>query len=731
MHKEKARALLKEALRADADFRDGQWEAIDLAANRRQRVLVVQRTGWGKSIVYFLAAKILRLDGAGPTLVISPLLALMRNQIQAAEKLGIRAMTLHSENLEEWPEVERALQSGQVDVLLISPERLGSPAFRQNILPLIRNGIGMFVVDEAHCISDWGHDFRPDYRRIVRLLHLLPLNVPVLCTTATANDRVVRDVESQIPNLHVVRGPLVRQSLKLFNIKLDDQASRLAWLAHFLPKLPGNGIIYTLTIQDARRVSEWLQQRGLNVFPYHADLDAAHRIQAEQQLLDNRVKALVATVALGMGFDKPDLGFVVHFQRPGSVVAYYQQVGRAGRAVDSAYGILLSGLEDDEIQDYFIRTAFPPAEVMEQVLEKLDGSFGRTLEELSAQLNYTRGTLEKALKLLEVDGAIVRDERKYSRSATAWEPSLMRAEQVTGHRRAELAQIKQYVEHSGCLMEFLARALDDPGAGPCGKCMNCSGRRERLSLPPELIQAATEFLRGDSLVLEPRRMWPKPALEDLEKRLPQVLERFETGRPKVTISERLRAREGRVLCLYGDAGWGEEVARGKYQTNRYSDALVKAAADLITVRWRPDPAPQWVTAIPSRRHTELVRDFAQRLASKLGLPFLTVLRPRRETRPQKEMLNSAMQSRNVLDAFSVCEPPADSATADWLRKINRLAARVAGAGGEIKLPAAPVLLVDDMVDSKWTITMAAVLLQHHGSGPVHPFALASSSLRGS
>src|SRR5438105_4802677 len=371
MQKEKAQALLQQMLGPQAEFRDGQWEAIDRVANGRRRLLVVQRTGWGKSLVYFLAAKILRDAGAGPALLISPLLSLMRNQILAAERLGIRALTIHSENVEDWTEMAAELKGNRCDLLMISPERLSNSSFLQELLPLFQGQIGLFVVDEAHCISDWGHDFRPDYRRIVRVLQLLPPKVPVLCTTATANKRVIADVQAQIPQLEVLSGTLIRPSLKLFNVVLHEQADRLAWLAHFLPQLPGSGIIYTLTIQDARRVADWLAQRGITARPYHSDLDAAERIQAEQQLLNNGLKALVATVALGMGFDKPDLGFVIHFQRPGSAVAYYQQVGRAGRAVDSAFGILLSGREDDEIQDYFIRTAFPPLEVMQNVLEVL------------------------------------------------------------------------------------------------------------------------------------------------------------------------------------------------------------------------------------------------------------------------------------------------------------------------------------------------------------------------
>ena len=374
-------------------------EAIDLAANQKRRVLVVQRTGWGKSVVYFIAAKILRDSGAGLTLLISPLLSLMRNQILASERLGIRAATIHSQNVEDWQQVEAQIQRSEVDVLMVSPERLANEDFLKNFLPRLQANIGMFVVDEAHCISDWGHDFRPDYRRIVRILKLLPPGVPVLCTTATANDRVVNDIESQIADLQILRGPQVQPSLKPFNIVLPGQAERLAWLAHFLPKMPGSGIVYTLTVQDSRRVAAWLSQRGIAARAYHADLSAQERIDAEEQLLRNEVKALVATVALGMGFDKPDLGFVIHFQRPGSVVAYYQQVGRAGRAVSSAFGILLSGREDNEIQEYFMRTAFPPAQVLIDVVNQLKPVESLTVEQLSAALNYPWGTLERALKL--------------------------------------------------------------------------------------------------------------------------------------------------------------------------------------------------------------------------------------------------------------------------------------------------------------------------------------------
>lgn len=726
MNRSEAESLLRQMLGPTAMFRDGQWEAIDAVANQRQRLLVVQRTGWGKSIVYFLATKILRSADAGPTLLISPLLSLMRNQILATNKLGVRAATIHSENVREWGEVEAALAGNGLDLLMVSPERLANPEFMQKLLPLLQGRIGLFVVDEAHCISDWGHDFRPDYRRIVRVMGMLPPGVPVLCTTATANDRVVRDIETQIRQLRVLRGPLVRSSLRLYNIQLARQSDRLAWLAHFLPQLPGNGIVYTLTVQDARRVAAWLRQNNILARAYHADLEAAERVEIEGQLLRNEVKALVATVALGMGFDKPDLGFVIHFQRPGSVVAYYQQVGRAGRAVDSAFGILLSGSEDDEISDYFIRTAFPPLSVIQAVLDTVTLRGPVTIEDIGADLNQGRNAIEKSLKLLEVDGAVTHGKLGYSRTEAAWQPDTARFEQVTRLRRSEVEEMRRYVEHKGCLMEFLARALDDPTAAPCGKCMNCTKHTDRKAAPDALVQAASDFLRGDSLTLEPRLRWPKSLLGDITRLMPSAIERFEdSSRPKTVVPAPVRPEAGRVLCIYGDAGWGEEVARCKYGAGVFSDALVDAAAALIRGKWKPQPAPEWVTAVPSRSRPTLVADFAKRLAGRLGVPFAVVIEKRRENQPQKNMRNSVQQLRNLLDTFEVVGRQPDG----LVQSLAWNAARFLGQ--EMPIPPGPVLLVDDMVDSGWTLTLLAVLLRQRGSGPVFPFALAKASPRGS
>ena len=629
--REHALELLCRMLGPQAEFRDGQWEAIEAVAVRRGRALVVQRTGWGKSMVYFLATKLLREQGAGPTLLISPLLSLMRNQIAMAERIGLRAVTINSANRDEWDAAEAALVANECDILLVSPERLSNERFRRSAMHTFAGRVGLFVVDEAHCISDWGHDFRPDYRRIVRILQNLPAGVPVLGTTATANDRVVADVQTQLgPQLTVLRGPLARATLRLQAIQLGDQSERLAWLAHYLPRFlrHGSGIIYCLTVADTERVARWLQSHGIAAAAYHAgDGEGMDRAALEQALLDNQVQALVATVALGMGFDKRDLGFVIHFQRPGSVVAYYQQVGRAGRGVERAYGILLTGREDDEIQDYFIETAFPRPEVMHEILDALACAEDLSLNELLAQVNVARRVAEKALTLLEVDGAVGRAERRYFRTPNPWHPDIERIERVIAQRRKELAQMQAYVNHKGCLMEFLARALDDPAATACGVCANCQGRGLPAEAPPELVARAMEFLRGWELVIEPRKQWPTGLFAHLKARIPPDLQNA----------------PGRALCEYGDAGWGRHVREGKYAHGRFDDVLVHAAAALIGERWRPEPAPEWVTAIPSRQHPHLVANFAEHLAAVLGLPFLLALQRSGDPAEQKLMANSAMR----------------------------------------------------------------------------------------
>jgi ATP-dependent DNA helicase RecQ len=688
---DRAKNLLSEMLGLDSEFRVGQWEAIDQLVNHHQRVLLVQKTGWGKSIVYFIATRMMRDQGAGPTLLISPLLSLMRDQIKMAEKIGIRALTINSTNRDEWSAIEISLLHDECDVMLISPERLNNQQFLQEVLPKISGRIGMFVIDEAHCISDWGHDFRPDYMRIVRILEKLPPIIPVLGTTATANDRVIADIKKQMGNsMLLLRGPLAREGLRLQNIRLGSLSERLAWLLENLPKFGDKqGLIYCQTIRDTERVAQWLSINQINAKAYHSNLEDDEREYLENAFKKNEINILVATVALGMGFDKPDVFFVIHFQCPGSVVHYYQQVGRAGRQLKRSYGILLGGDEDEAIQEYFINSAFPSNRVMISILDCLEKTEGLSKNEILSQVNLSFSMLEKALKLLELDQAIGVDssgKTTYFRTSKRWQPDIARMERITNLRRAEVAEMQAYLNCQNCLMEFLQQTLNDPHPHQCGICSNCTGRGFSSFVNNYNVSQAIIFLKGEQIEILPRKMWPWGLFTD--------------GR-STRIPNSCQNEVGRALAYYGDGLWGGLVKKGKYQDGFFSDELITAAANLIQYDWKPFPSPKWVVSIPSSRHPELVPAFAQALAIKLDMPYYEVFERVSNPPEQKKMDNSLFQSKNVLSSL-------------------RIKGRI--------LPE-PVLIVDDIVDSRWSITIAGYLLKENGSGPVFPFTLGQAAGR--
>lgn len=695
MEKNEGLELLKKVLNnTNAEFRYGQWEAIDAVANKNKKLLLVQRTGWGKSIVYFLSTKILRDGGRGITLIISPLLALMRNQLEAAKRIGITAETINSTNQDEWNNVVRNIKADKIDALLISPERLANDTFINEVIIPLSDRIGLFVVDEAHCISDWGHDFRPDYRRIINVLKSVPANMPVLATTATANNRVIKDIETQLTDLEIQRGSLDRKSLYLQNIVLPDQTQRLAWLAENLREMPGTGIIYTLTKRDADNVAGWLKENNISAEAYYSDVknegfndENSYREHLEDKLLKNEIKALVATSALGMGYDKPDLGFVIHYQAPGNVVSYYQQVGRAGRAIEKAYGILLTGKEDSEIHDFFRRNAFPDEEIIYRILDLLEKSEGLTVRGIEAELNLSFGVIEKVLKLLSVENPapVIKEGSKYYRTATKFKIDSNRIKFLTNQRVAEWEEMQFYVKHDKCLMSFLRNALDDKIEDNCGNCCNCN---EAIKLPVTIsdkyINAATRYLKQSETSLILKKQVAKDSFP---------IYGF-TG----NIPRNLQGEEGKILARWGDAGWGNIVKDCKHN-NYFSDELVEAFVEMIKERWRPVPFPGWVTCVPSLNHPELVPDFAKRVAGKLEIEFNNVVKKNKDNQQQKLMYNRYYQCNNLDGIFDII--------------------------GNIKNT--PVLLIDDIVDSGWTLTVISALLRRAGSGIVYPAVLATTS----
>lgn len=692
-----AESLLRELAGPHARLRDDQWVAIEALVVHRRRALVVQRTGWGKSAVYFISAKLLRARGHGPTVIVSPLLALMRNQVESAARAGVRAATINSGNVTEWDEIHQRIADGDVDVLLVSPERLNNPDFRDQVLPALAADAGLVVVDEAHCVSDWGHDFRPDYRRIRTLVAELGDDIPVLATTATANDRVVADVSAQLgvggdgsagAETLVLRGGLERESLSLAVVRIDEATARAAWLGQRLHSLPGSGIIYTLTVSAARDLAGLLADQGHVVAAYTGQTDPAEREQLEADLLDNRVKALVATSALGMGFDKPDLGFVVHLGAPSSPISYYQQVGRAGRSTDRAEVVLLPGHEDRQIWSYFASVAFPREHVVRRVLEVLDPERPQSTQALEPLVELNRSRLEMVLKVLDVDGAVRRVRGGWIGTGQPWVYDAARYERLERARASEQQAMVDYQSTTMCRMEFLRRQLDDPllgdAAAPCGRCDNCTGTTPDATVDEEAIARARARLDRPGVDLAPRKQWP-------------------TGLAKlgVPLSGKITdgPETGRVLGRLSDLGWGQRLrALFDGPDGPVPDAVVDAAITVLAA-WDWPERPTAVLALESATRPQLVSSLSARLAQVGRLTDLGTLR-RTPGHPPVSAANSAYRVAGLAGAWLV----PDSIAVDG-----------------------PILLVDDLTDTGWTLTMAARELRAAGAGSVLPFALASVS----
>ena len=692
----------------DAVFHDGQYEAIEALVVHHRWALVVQRTGWGKSAVYFIAALLQRRAGAGPALIVSPLLALMRNQVEAAGRAGVRAATINSSNVTDWEEIAETLEQDLLDVLLVSPERLVNPRFRDTQLPHLLARAGLVVIDEAHCISDWGHDFRPDYRRIRSLIQELPDRVPVLATTATANQRVVTDVAEQLAvgghEVFTLRGALARDSLRLGVLELGSSARRLAWLVEHLGSLPGSGIVYCLTVANAEDTAAALAAAGHRVLPYTGRTDLPERVAAEQALLANKVKALVATSALGMGFDKPDLGFVVHLGAPSSPVTYYQQVGRAGRATEAADVLLLPGREDQEIWRYFATNAMPTRQRAASVLEALAASdVPLTVPALESRVELRRGALELLLKVLAVDGAVENRAGGWAATGVDWIYDEERYSRIAAARVAEQQAMLEYenLGHARCRMEFLTAALDDPHSRPCGHCDTCTRPWYPTGVTAKAQVAAQSALERVGVVLEPRTQWP-PGLD----RFTGVMG-GEVVKGRIPLVERVEP--GRVVARLTDLGHGNALrelfasdADGKPVDAEVPTQLAGACLQVLR-EWDWDERPVAVAWVPGLSRPRLVAALGEGLARAGRLHVLGPLGLAPGVAPLPRA-NSTLRVRNLWTRFHVT--PQQEAV-------------LSGLSG-------PVLLVDDLVDSRWTMTVAGRLLKRAGARAVLPFALAAT-----
>ncbi len=695
----RASELLQLLVGRPAELRDDQWEAIEALVVDRRPALVVQRTGWGKSAVYFLATALLRAEGAGVTVIVSPLLALMRNQIAAATRAGIHARTVNSTNVQEWSSIFDAIERGEVDVLLVSPERLNNPEFRESVLPRLIESCGLLVVDEAHCISDWGHDFRPDYRRITSFIESLPHDTPVLATTATAPKRVVDDVAevlglaSNAREVLVQRGTLDRESLRLSVVRLETQIQRLAWLANHLGELPGSGVIYTLTVAATSEIANFLRGQGFPVKAYSGQSDEAERLVAEQALLDNEVKALVATSALGMGYDKPDLGFVIHFGAPSGPVAYYQQVGRAGRGVDRAEVILLPASEDREIWAYFSSVSFPREENVSAVLAELAAADGPlSTPVLETRVNLSRTRLELLLKVLDADGAVRRVKGGWTSTGVSWFYDVERYSKVLETRMAEQESMLEYIRTDRCRMRFLRELLDDTEAADCGRCDNCTGERQSVSTNDNALEAARLHIYKPGVSLNPRQQWPA-GMKQLGVDVAGKIDADERPEP------------GRAIARFTDLGYGRvlrQLVAPDAEDLEVSSDLVDAALRVLSA-WKGEwpQRPEVVVSIASTSRPRLVESFAEAIAAAGRRPYIGAVT--RVGPSRKGDSNSAFRLRAVVDAFALPTEVTEG---------------IAGRR--------PLLLIDDYLDTGWTMTVVARMLRRAGAGAVYPLVLGSA-----
>lgn len=679
-------ACLRRGYGEGAKFREGQLEAI-VTVMQGKRSLVVEKTGWGKSLVYFIATRMLRDRGEGPTVVISPLLALMRNQEENAKKLNIRATRLTSDNWKEHGEIFARLGRDEIDLLLMSPERLGNAEEMEKFIAVTRKGIGFFVIDEAHCISEWGHDFRPDYMRIRNFLQLIPQGTPILGTTATANKRVVEDIRNQLgKDIFIRRGPLARDSLRIQVVKLDSQEEKFAWLLQTLPKLDGAGLIYCLTVRDCKIVALWLHKHGIDAKAYYGSQSSEERLQLEGDFFFNKIKVLVATTALGMGYDKPDIAFVIHYQRPGSLIAYYQQIGRAGRSIPEAYAVLMVGREDEKILEYFRNTAFPSDENLEQVAECLSNS-GTAMSEADVmkELNLKSGDIRQCLVFLEINSAIFKRKiegvYKYLINPnSAFNGHLLDREQMTAKREAEDGEMKNFINTSSCYMEFVEKSLDDEHPARCGRCANCFKKffHDKV-MDHVLVEEAETFLKQQVIMFKLRKKDPSG------RYLP------------FTDNKEIK---GMALSVYDEGMIGHLVKKGKYDDGKFSPQLADFAIQAFGAQHWPEVRIDFVAYVPSLRVPNLVRDFAHLLAGKMNKQCFDIVFKTKNNPQQKKMENSAYQYSNVADCFDLAD------------------------GYDIR--GKTCLLVDDMVDSKWTFTAISQLLRKNGVAAVYPFALAST-----
>ena len=646
-------------------FHDLQWQVIEnLLAGRR--VLFIEKTGFGKSLCFQFPAT--QLDGV--TIVFSPLIALMRDQVRSMQDKGIRAAAINSnQEDDENATIITNAQNNQLDILYIAPERMENAAW---ITAAREMKIAMVVIDEAHCISMWGQSFRPNYRRIVNLVRLLPRNFPVLATTATATPRVQEDIIEQVgTDLIPIRGQLMRSNIRLFVVHVESEDEKFFWLAEYLPKLKKTGIVYTGTQANTDIFSNWLQFLKFNSAAYSGRLDAESRMRIETDFINNKYDCVVSTNALGMGIDKPDIRFIIHTQVPQSPIHYYQEIGRAGRDGQEAFAILLyNAKEDRELPQSFVDGSKPPIKMYNKVIEVTKREL-LGLNDIIRRTNLKKTHVEIILSDLMDQGIInqqiIRNSKKYFFNPDAPALDLTAFETLRNAQNQELERMLEYTGISSCRMQYLCNYLGDERQGACGVCDNDARQHMRV--------VATEAM--------------KQQLQEFRETFFPVLE-VETTKSKIV--------NGVAASYYGVSNVGAALRHSKYEGGGdFPDWLLRLTLKAFR-KYYGNTKFDLILYVPPTESGDLVKNFAEKISRTLGIPISHKLVKTAETSPQKVFQSGISKKDNVHGKFAYQTP-----------------AEIAGKS---------ILLIDDIFDSGYTIKEIGQYLTNIGAATIAPLVIA-------
>ncbi|WP_294966078.1 RecQ family ATP-dependent DNA helicase [Sulfurimonas sp.] len=662
MKREEAELKLKNIFGFD-NFFDDQWKTIDRVLQKK-RVLLIEKTGFGKSLTFQFPAT--QFDGL--TIIFFFFFALMRDQIKSLDEKGIKADLINSQETNERNDliIEKAINN-ELKILYITPERLASASWQNAVSKM---NISFIVIDEAHCISTWGHEFRPDFRRIIKLMQVLPSNIPVLATTATATLSVSEDIKEQIGNnIEIIRGDLLRENLKLNVIHVENEEDKMAWMLSYLKNVSGNGLVYTGTTINTEIYSKWLESEKLNTIFYHGKMDGDIKKGIEKEWMNDKYKAVIATNALGMGIDKSNIRFIIHTQITQSLIHYYQEIGRAGRDGKTAEIFLLFNVKDTALPLSFINGARPSVKKYEKVISALK-------EEPLGEKNLMKATNLKQTQVRTIKADLLDQKiiievkygsnKKYEYKYNASQLDTTVFENLRNHRLEKFKKMLKYINTNKCKMLYLCNYLGDSNSNSCEICDSCSNNKNQFSMSKNDKEKIKQFQDNFFPILE-----------------------VETTKTNLI--------NGIASSYYGFSNVGTIINKCKYKDGgNFPNILLKQTLRAFGKTFK-DQKFDLVLFVPPTKSGKLVENFANKLAMTLKLP-ITPLVKIRDTKEQKIFQIGALKTENIKDAFDI--------NIDIINK--------------------SILLIDDIFDSGATIKEIGKMLTNKGAKIIAPLVIAKT-----